>query len=464
MYAESLSSVADSIATNELDGGPPPPPKFASVNHLALDAIAAAIYGAPFADTEFVVPLNRGEQVIYAHSGVIRRACPNLWKRMQASSTITLDSMEVDAVTGPQRPPRAQPVAVETEDDDDEFDDVPDEIDASTIGDETDAASVMTPVPEPSITPQTFIEEPVPQAAIASGASTPRVPRNKSKLRWLIGGRGDADGVAEVIHDPIGTAPVRATPTNTAAPSAAAAADSGRMRRYSKPGTGSAQGSPARPPVVGATRTGVPVDSKVLAGSAPRRRSSKRGAHSRSQRSAVPGSPAGRPRAGVRRFRILGVTPRSMQALVFYFYTSQVHFVSTPHIAPHSDANSLHEEASEQLGDGSKSPASLWPPAFSNKAAFCLGEQLELHDLRLRAYDHLTLNLSPRTVLADLLSPFGDRFAEVQRAHLDFISEHWEEVKTRPDFMPIINNLVHGQYPQSSKSLFQLFSKLSIRP
>lgn len=152
-----------------------------------------------------------------------------------------------------------------------------------------------------------------------------------------------------------------------------------------------------------------------------------------------------------------------MQALVFYFYTSQVHFVTVPHFAPQSDANSLHEEASEMLGDGSKSPASLWPPAFSNKAAFCLGEQLELHDLRLRAFDHLSLNLSPRTVLADLLSPFGDRFPEVQASYLDFITQHWEEVKTRPDFVPIINNLVHGQYPQSTHSLFNLFSKLSIR-
>ena len=117
----------------------------------------------------------------------------------------------------------------------------------------------------------------------------------------------------------------------------------------------------------------------------------------------------------------------------------------------------------ELLGDGSKQNPSLWPPAFSSKAAYCLGQQLDLPDLTLRAFDHLTLNLSSRTVLADLLSPFGDRFPEVQRAHLDFITLHWEEVKTRPDFGPTIENLVHGQYPNSSKSLFQLFSKLSIR-
>ena len=72
--------------------------------------------------------------------------------------------------------------------------------------------------------------------------------------------------------------------------------------------------------------------------------------------------------------------------------------------------------------------------------------------------------MSVRSVLADLLSPFGDRFGDVQRVHLDFIMQHWDEVKTRPDFVPIVENLAHGQYPKSSASLFQLFSKLSVQP
>ena len=106
----------------------------------------------------------------------------------------------------------------------------------------------------------------------------------------------------------------------------------------------------------------------------------------------------------------------------------------------------------------------MWPPAFSNKAAYCLGQQLDLPDLKLRAFDSISQNMSVRSVLADLLSPFGDRFGDVQRVHLDFIMQHWDEVKTRPDFVPIVENLAHGQYPKSSASLFQLFSKLSVQP
>lgn len=167
---------------------------------------------------------------------------------------------------------------------------------------------------------------------------------------------------------------------------------------------------------------------------------------------------------GMRRVIIKGVSPRTMQALLFYLYTNQVHFVSIPHIPPHGQLNELHDEALEHLGNGSKQDPALWPPAFSNKSAYCLGKQLDLPDLMLRAFEHISLNLSTRSVLADLLSPFGDRFNDVQRVHLDYITRHWEEVKTRPDFVPIVENLAHGQYPKSSASLFQLFSKLSMSP
>lgn len=189
-------------------------------------------------------------------------------------------------------------------------------------------------------------------------------------------------------------------------------------------------------------------------------RTPRHGARTRGARSSSYAT--GRP-TNVRRVVVKGVSPRTLQALVFYLYTSQVHFVTIPHVPRHGQLNEMHEEALAHLGDGSRQNPALWPPAFSNKAAYCLGQQLDLPDLTARAFEHIAMSLSVRSVLADLLSPFGDRFADVQRVHLDFITQHWEEVKTRPDFVPIVENLAHGQYPKSSASLFQLFSKLSVR-
>lgn len=246
------------------------------------------------------------------------------------------------------------------------------------------------------------------------------------------------------------------------------AASDGRLRRYSE--------APISGPVAG--RTGVPPSPPT-----PRARAISGGAVESAPRGPGVGTTSLVPRVapsnassrrskrhssslprGMRRVIIKGVSPRTMQALLFYLYTNQVHFVSIPHIPPHGQLNELHDEALEHLGNGSKQNPALWPPAFSNKSAYCLGKQLDLPDLMLRAFEHISLNLSTRSVLADLLSPFGDRFSDVQRVHLDYITRHWEEVKTRPDFVPIVENLAHGQYPKSSASLFQLFSKLSMSP
>ena len=80
---------------------------------------------------------------------------------------------------------------------------------------------------------------------------------------------------------------------------------------------------------------------------------------------------AGASRPGVRRILVKGVSPRTMQALVFYLYTNQVHFVAFPHLPADGKVNDLHEEALEQMGDGSKQNPALWPPAFSRTAQPC---------------------------------------------------------------------------------------------
>jgi len=56
--------------------------KLATVSHIALDAIANSICGAPFFDTEFVVNHLGKDELLYGHSSVIKHACPVLFKCM----------------------------------------------------------------------------------------------------------------------------------------------------------------------------------------------------------------------------------------------------------------------------------------------------------------------------------------------------------------------------------------------
>ncbi|WFD43386.1 hypothetical protein MPSI1_002047 [Malassezia psittaci] len=442
-----------------------PEPKLASVSHVALDAIAAAIWGSPFHDTEFVVKHKGKDQSLFLHSSVAKRACPVLFRKMQTSNSIELDAMEVaetkrtaQAGRGGVRPGGTSSTAraaddeilLSDEDSEDSFDD-------ASINDTETIASSIAPATAPLGRSQPSSFSPTGmssrnESTTSLSAGRPNTQRSTSLFtKFMKRGNNPREDFMHSSGD-------------------AANDESGRLRRYSAnteetgpggvPASTSGNVGASRAPIRGGASAfgGASVQPNAEAGlnRNPGQAPVQRPKNTRS----APTPPS---KAGVKQIRVTGATPRSVQALIFYLYTSQVHFVSSPHQSPHSDATSLHEEASELLGDGSKQNPSLWPPAFSSKAAYCLGQQLDLPDLCLRAFDHLSLNLSTRTVLADLLSPFGDRFAEVQRAHLDFITLHWEEVKTRPDFAPTIENLVHGQYPNSSKSLFQLFSKLSIR-
>ncbi|WFD02382.1 hypothetical protein MOBT1_001064 [Malassezia obtusa] len=416
--------------------------------------------------------------------GAIQEYVILLDTEMQSSSTIELDAMEVDdpkktnapASTGSRNPapgpvlrPADDEILLDDEESEESFDD-------ATIDDTETIASSVGPTPNLSTRAPPPGAAPAPAMSSMNHSSSSLVsPRNPPNQR----------GGSNIFSKFIKRSASREEP---AAPTMDGLRDeSGRLRRYSAntdepaegqytppasslggaTGAGASRVPPPRGPGAPSGAAGAPTGATRL-GSGPAGGASTGGSRLGSSAPAPRGKnprtpPSAPPKPGVKQFRVVGATPRSVQALIFYLYTSQVHFVSSPHQSPHSDATSLHEEASELLGDGSKQNPSLWPPAFSSKAAYCLGQQLDLRDLSLRAFDHLTLNLSTRTVLADLLSPFGDRFPEVQRAHLDFITLHWEEVKTRPDFAPTIENLVHGQYPNSSKSLFQLFSKLSIR-
>ncbi|WFD29020.1 hypothetical protein MSPP1_000024 [Malassezia sp. CBS 17886] len=445
----------------------PPQPRLASVSHYALDAIAGAIAGTPFQDTELLVRHKGRDETIFLHSGIVKRACPALFALMQSGPEIHLDAMEagVDpagragaAKRAPQgaRAPGVVPTSRLAADDAGLDDDgATDEhlFDAEDDEDDLDSAPSYVEDDRRGALLRAAPEEDAPSFTRDATPSTMHDPvtRGNTLLSKFMGRRGSSD--------------IPPSPSL-----GERAGSGGRLRRYN---AAPVQTSASTPPT-GSRAAGARIFDDGVAPRLPTSRPQPGGAAApailpstpAARRAPGPASevaPSGGSRSG-RRIRVTGITPRSVQALVFYLYTSQVHFVSAPHQNAHTESSSLHEDALEQLGDGSKQNPALWPPAFSSKAAYCVGQQLNLSDLTMRAFEHLTLNMSSQTVLADLLSPFGDHYAEIQRAQLDFITMHWEEVKSRPDFRPTIENLVHGQYPNSSASLFQLFSKLSISP
>lgn len=474
---------------------------FTLVPHVAeqtLHAVHSAIFGQPWADLELVVSAGGKDEVIYANSKVLKKACPALMRQISTTGRAELDTMEQEQINAAAaknknvvaakrgaRPPSSrrstnslglvdygrssrlgrldhhdedgedlddvhaakhhhdaedeeyadslaeQPKPSHLDDDDDD-DDAHQDVDSFgeddiDVGSRGKVAGAVAPAPAvETLTPPTFSRS-------SSRFSKLMKFMNKDKAS------PSAETDAALPFTSIG---------NASSTDYAAAGETGtyggrsRVRRYS---------------------AGNDLSSAAAA--------------------------AGARGSAASRVQVTGCSPATLQALVFYLYTGHATFASRLAAAPSrryrrtrrdssSDA-SLHSDRAESvdhsqeeeedldddaavLSNARVSKSSSFPPVFSATAAYCIGRQLGLRDLATKAFDHICLELSPKTVLADLLSPFVDRFDEVQRAHLDYVSDNWDRVKRRPDFEQTVGRLVMGEYREARKALLKLFAKLSV--
>ncbi|EPQ28465.1 uncharacterized protein PFL1_03768 [Pseudozyma flocculosa PF-1] len=471
-----------------------------AVSEHALEAIHHAISGQPWADLELIVSHGSGTQSVFANSNILKKACPVLMKEINRTGALELDTMEdLNPVGGGKsgrrtasaslssrptsarrtsssglldyssngRPRERAPGSFNRRSEGgDEYDDAQD----SFLGDDNNDDDVDREFPrkksgairrDDNLVDDDELEheDDVDEASsyLAAGHRVAKVPGSN------------------------GSTPVE-TPSSPFANTFSKARLSRFVKFMGKDKTPDALESPSL-----ATGPVVPGKEDYLSeGGRVRRYSAANDLYPRSGEMGANGS---RPTIGGRapaasRVHVSGCTPGTLQALIFYLYTGQTRFARKPTrrvggAGDESDLSSDEEddvddedadhddeadvpEASGDKHDGSKSQS--YPPLLSSRAAYCLGHQLNLPDLQARAFAHLCGLLSSRTVLGDLLSPFVDRFAEVQQAHLDYISKHWDSVKSRDDFAPIIGKLVKGEYPKANAALLQLFAKFRISP
>lgn len=496
-YLEAAEDDEDQVAGHvEIDEAEPAD-AFTLVPYVAeqtLHAVHSAIFGQPWADLELVVSAGgKKEEVVYANSKVLKKACPALMRQIRVTGRAELDTMEREQilaaaanaaakkkpVAAPKRALRAQSSGRSTKslglvdygrssrlenDHGDEAGEVderyPGKYDDETEDEEYADSLVEQPRryhdDEHSQAHQDtdhleddYLDEPSPlgsRSKVAGGvapappleiSAPPTFSRSSSRLSKLIkfmnkdktSPSAEVDAVTPFI--PVGNA------SGTDYNNEGTLGGRSRVRRYSA-GNDLATASAARSP------------------------------------SAV-------------KVQVTGCSAATLQALVFYLYTGHATFASRlpvvrnrrQRLSRRASASSLGSDRAKSEEDTDKEdddfddeivelPAlrvcktSSFPPVFSATAAYCVGRQLGLADLATKAFDHICLELSPKTVLADLLSPFVDRFDEVQRAHLDYIAENWDRVKRRPDFEHTVGRLVMGEYRESRKALLKLFAKLSV--
>ncbi|TKY86147.1 hypothetical protein EX895_004972 [Sporisorium graminicola] len=478
---------------------------FTLVPHVAeqtLHAVHSAIFGQPWADLELVVSAGgKKEEVVYANSKVLKKACPALMRQISTTGRAELDTMEQEQINAaanaaaaaksksaasPKRGPRPASSRRSTnslglvdygrssrlgaqdnhDDDAEDFDNVRAAKHHNDAEDEEYADS--------------FAE----------------LPKSSHHDGDLDDAHQDADSVGDEDIDEGNTHGSRGKVAGAVAPAPAIetltpptfSRSSSRFSKLMKfmnkdKASPTAETDAALPftSVGNASGTDYLNEMGTYGGRSRVRRYSAGNDLTSASAAATRGSAASR-------VQVTGCSPATLQALVFYLYTGHATFASrlpapssrrygrtrrdsSSDASLHSDrAESVKHSEDEDLdGDDvaalpaarvSKSPS--FPPVFSATAAYCIGRQLGLRDLATKAFDHICLELSPKTVLADLLSPFVDRFDEVQRAHLDYVSDNWDRVKRRPDFEQTVGRLVMGEYKEARKALLKLFAKLSV--
>ncbi|KAJ1599375.1 hypothetical protein NDA14_007938 [Ustilago hordei] len=490
---DDAAAAADRAEIDEADAADP----FTLVPHVAeqtLHAVHSAIFGQPWADLELVVSAGgKKEEVVFANSKILKKACPALMHQINITGHSELDTMEQEQINaaaakakqngaGAKAGPRPQASHRSTnslglvdyggrnsrlgalnDQRDDDADDVRDRHDAED-GEEEYADSVAE---QPKRCEDRHNDD-----GHDDGTHQDIDSFGEDDLDLTLGNRGKVAGNTLPAPAPI---EIAAHPTFLRSSSRFSKLIKFMNKDKASP---TAETEPAGIPPSTASTTDYGNDTVG-------RGRVRRYSAGNDLSSAINGS---RP-ATASRVQVTGCSAATLQALIFYLYTGHATFASRlPARSParryrrsrrdSSSSASLNSDRDQSADDRSeddendddnaplpaprvsKSPS--YPPVFSATAAYCVGRQLGLRDLAEKAFDHICLELSPKTVLADLLSPFVDRFDEVQRAHLEYVAENWDRVKRRPDFQVTVAKLVSGHYPKANKALLKLFAKLSV--
>jgi len=87
------------------------------------------------------------------------------------------------------------------------------------------------------------------------------------------------------------------------------------------------------------------------------------------------------------------------------------------------------------------------PGPCSAKAIYRLADKLDLHELKSRAFQHITKSLTVTNVPYEIFSSFSAQFDEVRKVEVEFFLTHWEEIKGSDAMRHIFQQIRLGRHP-----------------
>ncbi|GAA5978937.1 hypothetical protein JCM5350_004183 [Sporobolomyces pararoseus] len=162
----------------------------------------------------------------------------------------------------------------------------------------------------------------------------------------------------------------------------------------------------------------------------------------------------------------------TFRALLYYLYTNQVSFtpLASTFYAAKDRASNLNIAfpyttrksfiIAHSPRGSSKEPIG---PA-SAKALYRLADKMGLSELKLLAFEHIVSSLTPQNVVYEAFGSFSMRFEEVKRVEVNFLLQHWNEVKSSGSMAKVFAFLRTGRFPGFEEVWLSLLEHLEYNP
>ncbi|OCH92548.1 hypothetical protein OBBRIDRAFT_791147 [Obba rivulosa] len=151
---------------------------------------------------------------------------------------------------------------------------------------------------------------------------------------------------------------------------------------------------------------------------------------------------------------IAGVASSTWEALIFYLCTGIISFAPLS-----SEAADLQRDMCIKAYKA-KYPKRAAP--CSAKSMYRLGVRLRHEELKARAFNHLKMQLSERTIIAEIFSEFASKFEDVREMELDILAQHWHILKNSKSLSQKIDDFADGKLPHAGEVVKEIFRRMSM--
>ncbi|GAA6001236.1 hypothetical protein JCM10207_007478 [Rhodosporidiobolus poonsookiae] len=120
-------------------------------------------------------------------------------------------------------------------------------------------------------------------------------------------------------------------------------------------------------------------------------------------------------------------------------------------------------QAQDDAGAGVGAGAGGVVGACSSKAIYRLADKMGLTELKERAYEHIVKSLNAQNIVYEVFGSFSQRFDEIRRVEIAFLLEKWNDVRSSSQMRKVFEFLRSGRFPGFEDVWLELVANLEVK-